>query len=133
MCFYPLCYTLIYSYKNVISFSVWCSPLQNTPKNVQSYKKKLEYERKTQKNAFFFKNIWSYKKKAVPLHPLSRRKHAGCSSARLECLLWEQEVVSSNLAIPTKPLEQSSGFSFVILLICSIYRKFIINATKSHV
>ena len=27
---------------------------------------------------------------------------AGCSSARLECLLWEQEVVSSNLAIPTK-------------------------------
>ena len=28
---------------------------------------------------------------------------AGSSSARLECLLWEQEVVSSNLAYPTKP------------------------------
>ncbi len=27
---------------------------------------------------------------------------AGSSSARLECLLWEQEVVSSNLAYPTK-------------------------------
>ena len=29
------------------------------------------------------------------------RFFAGYSSARLECLLWEQEVVSSNLAIPT--------------------------------
>ena len=39
---------------------------------------------------------------------------AGCSSARLECLLWEQEVVSSNLAIPTnqKKATQSSGFFF---------------------
>ena len=27
---------------------------------------------------------------------------AGSSSARLECLLWEQEVVSSNLAYPTE-------------------------------
>ena len=25
-----------------------------------------------QKNAFFFKNIWSYKKKAVPLQPISK-------------------------------------------------------------
>ena len=36
------------------------------------------------------------------------KEAAGCSSARLECLLWEQEVVSSNLAIPTnqkKPLK----------------------------
>lgn len=30
------------------------------------------------------------------------KKPSGYSSARLECLLWEQEVVSSNLAIPTK-------------------------------
>ena len=30
------------------------------------------------------------------------RNRAGSSSARLECLLWEQEVVSSNLAYPTK-------------------------------
>ena len=29
----------------------------------------------------------------------------GSSSARLECLLWEQEVVSSNLAYPTNRLE----------------------------
>ena len=29
---------------------------------------------------------------------------AGSSSARLECLLWEQEVVSSNLAYPTEKL-----------------------------
>ena len=48
------------------------------------------------------------------MHPLSREKAAGCSSARLECLLWEQEVVSSNLAIPTnqKKATQSSGFFF---------------------
>ena len=26
------------------------------------------------KNAFFFKNIWSYQKKAVLLHPLSEKK-----------------------------------------------------------
>ena len=49
------------------------------------------------------------------MHPLSREKVAGCSSARLECLLWEQEVVSSNLAIPTNQKEatQMSGF-FVV-------------------
>ena len=49
------------------------------------------------------------------MHPLSREKAAGCSSARLECLLWEQEVVSSNLAIPTNQKEatQMSGF-FVV-------------------
>ena len=29
------------------------------------------------------------------------QSRAGSSSARLECLLWEQEVVSSNLAYPT--------------------------------
>ena len=29
-------------------------------------------------------------------------RFTGSSSARLECLLWEQEVVSSNLAYPTK-------------------------------
>ncbi len=35
------------------------------------------------------------------------KEATGSSSARLECLLWEQEVVSSNLAYPTnqkKPL-----------------------------
>ena len=30
------------------------------------------------------------------------RSRTGSSSARLECLLWEQEVVSSNLAYPTE-------------------------------
>ena len=55
---------------------------------------------------FFFKIFGHIKKKAVPLHPLSKRKCAGCSSARLECLLWEQEVVSSNLAIPTNQQER---------------------------
>ena len=33
---------------------------------------------------------------------LALQSRAGSSSARLECLLWEQEVVSSNLAYPTK-------------------------------
>ena len=30
------------------------------------------------------------------------KEATGSSSARLECLLWEQEVVSSNLAYPTE-------------------------------
>ena len=64
-------------------------------------KKNWNLKENKEKMHFFFKIIWSCQKKAVPLHPLSREKAAGCSSARLECLLWEQEVVSSNLAIPT--------------------------------
>ena len=64
-------------------------------------KKNWNMKEKYKKMHFFSKIFGHIKKKAVPLHPLSRRKHAGCSSARLECLLWEQEVVSSNLAIPT--------------------------------
>ena len=36
------------------------------------------------------------------MHPLSEMKHSGCSSVRLECLLWEQEVVGSNPVIPTQ-------------------------------
>ena len=35
----------------------------------------------------------------------AQRSRAGSSSARLECLLWEQEVVSSNLAYPTLETE----------------------------
>ena len=43
------------------------------------------------------------------------KEATGSSSARLECLLWEQEVVSSNLAIPTnrKEATHESGF-FVV-------------------
>ena len=37
------------------------------------------------------------------------KEATGSSSARLECLLWEQEVVSSNLAIPTN-LRKTYGF-----------------------
>lgn len=44
---------------------------------MQNYEKKTEYERKIRKNAFFFKNIWLFQKKAVPLHPLSREKVCG--------------------------------------------------------
>ena len=50
----------------------------------------------------FFSKIFGYiKKKQYLCTRFRERKCAGCSSARLECLLWEQEVVSSNLAIPT--------------------------------
>ena len=35
------------------------------------------------------------------------KEATGCSSARLECLLWEQEVVSSNLAYPTNQKEET--------------------------
>ena len=41
------------------------------------------------------------------------KEATGSSSARLECLLWEQEVVSSNLAYPTnqkKPLKRVASF-----------------------
>ena len=57
---------------------------------------------------FFFKIFGHVKKKQYLCTRFRERKCAGCSSARLECLLWEQEVVSSNLAIPTnqkKPLK----------------------------
>ena len=64
-------------------------------KNAKKHKKCIFF-------ALFFKKICVYAFFVVPLHSLSKRKCAGCSSARLECLLWEQEVVSSNLAIPTK-------------------------------
>ena len=88
--------------------------LMLAPKNMQRYEKISKYSKKYTKNAFFFKNIWSYQKKAVPLHSLSKRKCAGCSSARLECLLWEQEVVSSNLAIPTNQERNSIRVSFFL-------------------
>ncbi len=44
-----------------------------------------------------------YAKHSVVLPRYTRSDYyaAGSSSARLECLLWEQEVVSSNLAYPT--------------------------------
>ena len=50
-----------------------------------------------------------------------RRKnnYTGCSSVRLECLVWDQEVVGSNPAIPTnqvKSLTAMWGF-FVFLTI----------------
>ena len=67
--------------------------------------------------AFFFKNICVYGFFVVPLHPLSKRKCAGCSSARLECLLWEQEVVSSNLAIPTNQQRNSFGVSLLFSIL----------------
>ena len=34
----------------------------------------LKKQEKCRKIALFCKNIWSYQKKAVPLHPLSKRK-----------------------------------------------------------
>ena len=40
------------------------------------------------------------------------KEATGCSSARLECLLWEQEVVSSNLAIPTNQKRNLIEFLF---------------------
>ena len=89
--------------------------IQNSPKNMQRYKKISKYSKKCIKNTFFCKNIWSYQKKAVPLQSLSKRKCAGCSSARLECLLWEQEVVSSNLAIPTNQEETQASLFFFYL------------------
>ena len=64
------------SYKSCFPISAQ-KRVTNTPKNVQRYAKKLKYERKMKKIAFFFKKIWSYQKKAVPLHPLSREKVCG--------------------------------------------------------
>ena len=72
--------------------------------------------------AFFFKNICVYGFFVVPLHPLSKRKCAGCSSARLECLLWEQEFVISNLAIPTNQEEKQMSFSSFFAIPCTSYK-----------
>ena len=64
---------------------------------------------------FFSKIFGHVKKKQYLCTRFRERKHAGCSSARLECLLWEQEVMSSNLAIPTN-LRKTYGF--VSLFFC---------------
>ncbi len=70
---------------------------------------------------FFSKIFGHIKKKQYLCTRFRKRKCAGCSSARLECLLWEQEVVSSNLAIPTN-LRKTYGFvSFSFL--CAITGK----------
>ena len=39
------------------------------------------------------------------------KEATGSSSARLECLLWEQEVVSSNLAYPTNQRAKAQKIS----------------------
>ena len=60
------------------------------------------------------KKICVFQKKAVTLHPLLKKLfRAGSSSARLECLLWEQEVVSSNLAYPTKRSVKTTHLFFM--------------------
>ena len=59
---------------------------------------------KYEKMHFFSKIFGYFKKKQYLCTRFRERKCAGCSSARLECLLWEQEVVSSNLAIPTNQI-----------------------------
>ena len=46
------------------------------------------------------------------------KEATGSSSARLECLLWEQEVVSSNLAIPTNQRKETQlRVSFLVISI----------------
>ena len=56
---------------------------------------------KSPDNYIFLANYLVNSKKSSTFAPAYKKKHSGFSSARLECLLWEQEVVSSNLAIPT--------------------------------
>ena len=67
---------------------------------------------KYEKMHFFSKIFGYFKKKQYLCTRFRERKCAGCSSARLECLLWEQEVVSSNLAIPTNQKRNSIEFLF---------------------
>ena len=71
---------------------------------------------KYEKMHFFSKIFGYFKKKQYLCTRFRERKCAGCSSARLECLLWEQEVVSSNLAIPTNQKRNSQlSFSFFVV------------------
>ena len=77
---------------------------------------------------FFFKIFGHIKKKQYLCIRFRERKCAGCSSARLECLLWEQEVVSSNLAYPTnqkKPLKNEWLLCFFELpkIFCDFFAK----------
>ena len=56
----------------------------------------------------FFRKYLVMSKKSSTFALAFEKEATGSSSARLECLLWEQEVVSSNLAYPTnqkKPLK----------------------------
>ena len=56
-----------------------------------------------QKKAFFFKNIWSYQKKAVPLHPLLKNKHVFLAQL-VEQLTLNQWVQGSS------PWEDTKGY-----------------------
>ena len=56
-----------------------------------------------QKKAFFFKNIWSYQKKAVPLHPLLKKKHVFLAQL-VEQLTLNQWVQGSS------PWEDTKGY-----------------------
>ena len=77
-------------------------------------KKNWNLKENKEKMHFFSKLFGHVKKKQYLCTRFRERKHAGCSSARLECLLWEQEVVRSNLAIPTN-LRKTYGFVSLFL------------------
>ena len=66
-----------------------------------------------QKKAFFFKNIWSYQKKAVPLQPISKTNHVFLAQL-VEQLTLNQWVQGSSPWEDTKGY--SKGYPFFVLL-----------------
>ena len=59
------------------------------------------------------------KKKGIPLHRFSKKysnqSDSGCSAVRLAHLLWEQGVVGSNPATPTRKGEDDISSLFFVL------------------
>ena len=88
-------------------------------------KKNWNLKENKEKMHFFSKLFGHVKKKQYLCTRFRERKHAGCSSARLECLLWEQEVVSSNLAIPTN-LRKTYGFVSLFFVFLGGARKVLV-------
>ena len=98
---------------NVVQYCSFC------PKNRAKLRKISGISKKMHFFCIFFRKYLVMSKKSSTFALAFEKEAAGCSSARLECLLWEQEVVSSNLAIPTNQNERMcqniDTSSFVII------------------
>ena len=73
-----------------------------------------------QKKAFFFKNIWSYQKKAVPLQPISKMNHVFLAQL-VEQLTLNQWVQGSSPWEDTKR-QIAENVQFTRNVYCTFFR-----------